>query len=646
MPNDTMNRREAAALEILIGAPIEHESERSTLRKIEQLLAADGRRAIVFANFEIHGRQIDLLVALDDVVLVIETKGFTRPVRGGENGNWQVHLSSGQWKDFRNPYRQTLNAALAVKNAAGALGCTDAPYVNAVLAFSPGIPPGSGAFPGNGKVSVIGEDDLGKELAKRTQGSWSVERWREFADALGLKWASSVCAACDARLSEAEDRLRQYGTVFRQTYNEGAALVPFTCESSGAAVSSSDVVRAVAEGRAGKLFHGPSGCGKTMLAASSGVAFSERGGVSICVQGKDFSGSARDLLKREATLLGMPSAKQLLEDAQRLNRPILLIVDGYNECREDRRGLLTRIVAALAYRYEAEILVTSQLPLVRGDLLELQTFEVRAPTLETKIAIAKQASECKADSQEVGNLLGAVSSGLEARLVGEIDDDRMLEWLLPKLEDHEPIRHCLEGRCGRQAQEWAEEHCRRLWIRLREEACNVRYRMDRGGVGCVEFEESSLAQWSLCDRAFFGVIPALIADGRNLKNALEIVGIMDRRITDEADRLCSETKVGRWRLRSDLFAISNVHPHRTSGAPGISMICTDLSSGVFMVRNGLLGRSDKTRGAEIRQEVMLDGLLFFVLLQPDCNSVFYFVSLGDRVEVVPVVHRGDPRGFV
>ena len=74
MRNDTMNGGEAAALEILIGAPIEHESERSTLRKIEQLLAADGRRAIVFANFEIDGRQIDLLVALDDVYASAEDR--------------------------------------------------------------------------------------------------------------------------------------------------------------------------------------------------------------------------------------------------------------------------------------------------------------------------------------------------------------------------------------------------------------------------------------------------------------------------------------------------------------------------------------------------------------------------------------------
>ena len=43
-------------------------------------VADDGRRANVFANFEIGSRQIDLLVALDDVALVIEAKGSNRRV--------------------------------------------------------------------------------------------------------------------------------------------------------------------------------------------------------------------------------------------------------------------------------------------------------------------------------------------------------------------------------------------------------------------------------------------------------------------------------------------------------------------------------------------------------------------------------------
>ena len=220
-----MKGLEVGALEIWIGDLVEYELERSTLREIERLLADDGRRAIVFANFEVTSRQIDLLVALDDIALVIEAKGRTRPIQGGENGDWQVHLASAHWKNFRNPYRQALGAALAVKDAADAFADTGASYIDAALVFVPGIPPDSRAFQGNHKVSVIGQDGLRAELGKQRSGAWSVgrsvDRWREFADRLGLTRASSVGAACDPELAQAEDRLRQYTAMFCRTYGKG-----------------------------------------------------------------------------------------------------------------------------------------------------------------------------------------------------------------------------------------------------------------------------------------------------------------------------------------------------------------------------------------------------------------------------------------
>ena len=42
-------------MEIYIGDPVEHESERSTLREIELSLAADGCRAMVFAHLASGG---------------------------------------------------------------------------------------------------------------------------------------------------------------------------------------------------------------------------------------------------------------------------------------------------------------------------------------------------------------------------------------------------------------------------------------------------------------------------------------------------------------------------------------------------------------------------------------------------------------
>ena len=166
-----MNSLEAGRVEVRIGAQVEHDSERSTLREIVRLLEIEGRRALVVANFEIEGRQIDLFVARDDLALVIEAKGFTRAIRGGENGPWEVLLGSGRWKEFRNPYGQTLGAAIAVKDAARAFADTGAPFIEAAAVFAPEIPPGSEALQGNSKVSVIGQDGLGAMLGKRTRMS-------------------------------------------------------------------------------------------------------------------------------------------------------------------------------------------------------------------------------------------------------------------------------------------------------------------------------------------------------------------------------------------------------------------------------------------------------------------------------------------
>ena len=58
-----MINRDTSGLDIYIGGLIEVESERLALKKIAQLLNADGKRAVIFANFHVVSRQIDLFVA-------------------------------------------------------------------------------------------------------------------------------------------------------------------------------------------------------------------------------------------------------------------------------------------------------------------------------------------------------------------------------------------------------------------------------------------------------------------------------------------------------------------------------------------------------------------------------------------------------
>ena len=346
---------EAAAMEIYVGAPIEYESERSTLKQIERLLTDDRRSAIVFANISIDSRQIDFVLALDDLVLVIEAKSYSRPVRGGENGPWQVQVASGDWKDIPNLYDQALNVKYAVKDAMRSFCCTEVPYPAAALVFVPDIPRGSQIDSGDFKVSVIGEDGLRAALRKRGENAWSFDRWRKFAKYLRLTRVASVPAACDATMAEAENLLRRYTAAFRRTYEAAEPLVPFTCRWDGEEISSEDITRLVSEQHADLLIRGPSGCGKSILAASSGVEFSRQSGIAVTIPVKEYAGSLKTVLNREAGLLAAPSAAQLLSAARRLNQPILFIVDGYNECAEERRSSLTRGLAALAQKYEASI---------------------------------------------------------------------------------------------------------------------------------------------------------------------------------------------------------------------------------------------------------------------------------------------------
>ena len=105
---------------LYIGSPIAYASERGVLERIFDLISRDGRPAVVLANISLGSRQIDVVVGLNDLALVIEAKGFTRPVRGSENGPWQVQVASGDWKNFGSPWNPYVQARDA---ASGAQGC-------------------------------------------------------------------------------------------------------------------------------------------------------------------------------------------------------------------------------------------------------------------------------------------------------------------------------------------------------------------------------------------------------------------------------------------------------------------------------------------------------------------------------------------
>lgn len=264
---------------------------------------------------------------------------------------------------------------------------------------------------------------ISASVGSKSTPSSQRSHWRAFAAHLGLTPVSSVGAACDRSLVEADALLRQYSAAYERTYAEPVTMVPFPCRADEESMSSDDLVRRVAEEYGDIVVQGPSGCGKTLLAGQAGRAFAARGGVAVTLPIKDYAGSLKTLLDREVGLLiGLP-ATTVLGAARRANRPLLFVVDGYNECAPSEQPSLSRGLAALARLYEANLLVTSQSPIARSDLLSLRSAAVTPAAPETKTAIALNVTGGDTLPEQLKPLLDTVTTGLEARLIGEVGRD-------------------------------------------------------------------------------------------------------------------------------------------------------------------------------------------------------------------------------
>ncbi|WP_027547602.1 nuclease-related domain-containing protein [Bradyrhizobium sp. WSM2254] len=408
-----------APIEIFIGAPIEHASERATLQRACEFLSAQGIPAVILANANFGDRQVDLVIALDRAVLVTESKGFTSAVRGGHNGDWEVRLASGVWKKTGNPYRQADSEKLALRDAMRSFAGTDVPYPSAALIFVPAIPADSVIPQSDFKVSIGGLNELPQLITCMKRDGWPLDRWRAFAAHHRLLAVPSIDAALSPELLEAEQLLGAYSEAFIRTYGGPASgMMAMSCVCESKTLSSEDVLeRSTRDDNL--LLTGPSGCGKSLLSQKIGIIGLARGNVPIIVPAKDFEGNLRDVVNREAALLDARSAAAVLSAARRLNRRLELVVDGYNECTPAERQRLTRSIAAAVKRYDARAVISSRIPVERGDLLPARSYAVQLPDIKTKLAIAQQAAG-DVSVEPFTELLGTISSGLEAKMIGQL----------------------------------------------------------------------------------------------------------------------------------------------------------------------------------------------------------------------------------
>ena len=163
------------------------------------------------------------------------------------------------------------------------------------------------------------------------------------------------------------------------------------------------------------------GCGKSLSSCRIGIDAAHAGRIPLFLYAKDFDGRLGEVLGREAALLGTPSLRALLAACRRVSKPLLLLVDGYNECGEPLRGQLTRGIAALCGRNDASVVANSRIPVERADLLSLTELALSAPTREMKLAIAGRQAGGEL-SPAARSWIDTVRSGLEARILGDVSN--------------------------------------------------------------------------------------------------------------------------------------------------------------------------------------------------------------------------------
>jgi len=408
-----------ASIDIFIGDPITHASERATLERAVDFLSAQGTSAVILANLNLGGRQVDLVIGLEQGALVVEAKGFSAAVRGNENGDWHLRITSHRWKEIPNAYAQALAEKLVLRDAMAEFAGTKVPYPDAALIFVPAIAAGSTIPRGDFKVSIGGLDELPKQIVSVKRRSWSLDQWRAFAAHHRLIAVPSIDAALSIELLDAERLLAAYGESFKRTYGPPASrMVPMPCIYNGGTVSSANLLEQPAQDD-NILLTGDSGCGKSLLSYTISVAALGHGRVPIVIPAKDFEGNLRDVANREAALLDARSAAAVISAARLLDRRLVLVVDGYNECKPSERQRLTRSIAAIVKRYGATAVVSSRIPLERDDLLTASIYAVQVPDNRVKRTIAQQAAG-GASVEAFSELLDSVRSGLEAVLIGKL----------------------------------------------------------------------------------------------------------------------------------------------------------------------------------------------------------------------------------
>ncbi|MFD2904657.1 SMEK domain-containing protein [Sphingobacterium anhuiense] len=168
----------------------------------------------------------------------------------------------------------------------------------------------------------------------------------------------------------------------------------------------------------GLIILGPSGCGKSALAKLISIELIETV-FPIFLQAKYYDDGIQSMFTKEVCAYNFDSVAEFLKIAKDLNQRILLILDGLNECSNKLQSKLIIELSKISKDQNFLVIITTQ---VQSNILEelgYKEISIQKPSQEICEAIVVSYGRGIYDI-DLNSVLSAISTGLEAKMIGEI----------------------------------------------------------------------------------------------------------------------------------------------------------------------------------------------------------------------------------